>query len=61
MLEELEQIAGRVHQRRIASSRPDARDYRNGIVRNEEVAEPFLPEELSVSQDVRLVSIAEEG
>ena len=42
MVEELEQVAGRVHQRRLPSGRPDAGDDRNGVVGDEVVAEPFL-------------------
>ena len=61
VVEEQEQVARRVGQRRLPPGGPHARDDRNGVVGDEVAAEPLPLQELAVGREVLVVGHAQEG
>ena len=61
VVEEPEQVARRVGQRRLPPGGPHARDDRNGVVGDEVAAEPLPLQELAVGREVLVVGRAQEG
>ena len=61
VVEEPEQVARRVGQRRLPPGGPHARDDRNGVVGDEVAAEPLPLQELAVGREVLVVGRAQKG
>ena len=61
VVEEPEQVARRVGQRRLPPGGPHARDDRDGVVGDEVAAEPLPLQELAVGREVLVVGGAQEG